>query len=186
MSIRRKNHIMNIRRDRFAHGITTSMQTIALLPIKITKQEEIIMANLNNFGIVSGRLTKDPTVFANSDGSKKIMVTVAAKNNYKGKDGKRGTQFVDLQAFVSAKSAKSPFDYLEKGDKVKFGFSVRNNNYTDKQGVAHYEQILWIEDTELEETKASKAARAAREPQAEAAAAGVVPAADDDSQPFDE
>ena len=35
------------------------------------------MANLNNHGLVKGRLTRDVTVLTNGDGSKKVLMTVA-------------------------------------------------------------------------------------------------------------
>lgn len=139
------------------------------------------MANIRNLGIVEGRLTKDPVVFENSDGSKKVMVTVAVQDNYKNANtGERGTQFINLEAFVSNKSkGLGAFDYMKKGDLVGFEYTVRSNNYTDKEGVQHYGQVLFIQSTDLKETKKSQAARATANA---ASAAADMPATDE--EPF--
>lgn len=120
------------------------------------------MANIRNFGIAEGRLTKDPAVFTNSDDSKKVMVTVAVQDNYKSKTtGERNTQFINLEAFISNKSkGLGAFDYMHKGDLVGFEYTIRSNNYTSKNGVAHYDQVLFIQSTDLKETKKAQAARA--------------------------
>lgn len=141
------------------------------------------MANIRNIGIAEGRLTKDPVVFNNSDGSKKVMVTVAVQDNYKNSGtGERGTQFINLEAFISNKSqGLGAFDYMHKGDLVGFEYTVRSNNYTDKDGVAHYGQVLFIQSTDLKETKKSQAARATSSP---AAAAADMPAPANEEEPF--
>lgn len=128
--------------------------------------------NIRNHGMVVGRLTKDPVVFTNGDGSRKIMVTVATQDNYKNANGERGTQFVALEAFVSNKSnTLGAFDYMHKGDLVGFEYSVRSNNYVDKAGKTHYGQVLFIQSTDLMESRKAQAARATAN--AEAAAANM-------------
>lgn len=141
------------------------------------------MANIRNIGIAEGRLTKDPVVFNNSDGSKKVMVTVAVQDNYKNSTtGERGTQFINLEAFISNKSkGLGAFDYMHKGDLVGFEYTVRSNNYTDKEGNAHYGQVLFIQSTDLKETKKSQAARATSNA---AAAAADMPAPANEEEPF--
>lgn len=37
------------------------------------------MKNIRNYGVATGRLTRDVTVFTNKDGSRKIKFTVAAQ-----------------------------------------------------------------------------------------------------------
>lgn len=136
--------------------------------------------NIRNCGTVIGRLTKDPVIFNNGDGSRKIMVTVAAQDNYKNANNERGTQFVALEAFVSNKSnGLGAFDYMHKGDLVGFEYTVRNNNYTDKNGNNHYGQVLFIQSTDLMESRKSQAARATANA---ASAAADMP--DADEEPF--
>lgn len=141
------------------------------------------MTNIRNIGIAEGRLTKDPVVFNNSDGSKKVMVTVAVQDNYKNSTtGERGTQFINLEAFISNKSkGLGAFDYMHKGDLVGFEYTVRSNNYTDKEGNARYGQVLFIQSTDLKETKKSQAARATSNA---AAAAADMPAPANEEEPF--
>lgn len=139
------------------------------------------MANIKNMGIAIGRLTKDPVVFPNKDGSKKVMITLAVQDNYKAADGTRGTQFIALEAFVSNKNTgKSVYDYMHKGDKVGVEYTVRTNNYKDsKTGEDVYSQVLFIQSADLSfETKASQATRGTDAP----AAAGAV----EDDAPFAE
>lgn len=112
------------------------------------------MTNLRNFGTVIGRLTRDVAVFPNKDGSRKVMVNVAVQDNYTGKDGKKGSQFIALEGFIrSDKKDNGVYDHMHKGDLVGIGFSVRNNNYTDKNNQNVYSQILFIENVDLMESK---------------------------------
>lgn len=119
------------------------------------------MANIKNYGVAIGRLVKDPVVFSNKDGSKKVMITLAVQDNYKSADGTKGSQFIALEAFVSNKSTgNTVYDYMHKGDKVGVEYTVRTNNYKDAKGEDVYSQVLFIQSADLSfETKASQAAR---------------------------
>lgn len=116
--------------------------------------------NMNNFAVLRGRLTADPAVFANKDGSSKVKFTIAAENNYKNKDGKREAQMIPVEAFTKD-FAKSPFASIHKGDKVSLECSLRNNNYTDKDGKQVYSTIVFVESIQFEESKSVTEARAA-------------------------
>lgn len=128
------------------------------------------MTNINtcNTGKVIGRVSKK-TVLPNKDGSKKIFIQIASQDNYKNKDGKRGTQFVPLEAFVN-KDAKTNgvFDHMNVGDLVSVAYEVRNNNYEDKNGEMQYGIVLVIKSVDLLESKKTTEARQAAK--AEAAA----------------
>lgn len=134
--------------------------------------EEINM-NMNNYAILRGRLVSDPAVFANKDGSSKVKFTVACENNYKGKDGKRDSQMIPVEAFTKD-YAKSPFSMIHKGDKVSLECSLRNNNYVDKDGKQVYSTIVFVENIQFEESKSVTEARAA-ENAAKAAATSAAP-----------
>ena len=127
------------------------------------------MLNIDNFGMVDGRLTEDPVVFTNSDGSRKVRIKVAVQDNYMTKDNKRGTQFIPLEAFVPADKGLGLYENMGEGDKVKAEFSLRNNNYTDKDGVAHYELIAVIDSIKKQEPKSVTDARKAAKAQEAAA-----------------
>ena len=125
--------------------------------------------NTRNFGIAEGRLTRDPYIAENKDGSRKVMLTIAAQDNFKSKDGTRKSQFINLEGFIPAKSEDTVYNLIHKGDMVGIEYSVRTNNYTDKSGETVYSQVLFIQSVDLKETKKSIAARAGdAQPEAEA------------------
>ena len=120
------------------------------------------MKNIRNYGMVTGRLTADPDVRVNADGSRKVRFTVAVQNSYADKDGKRGSQFLPLEAFISAdRSGDGAYGCINGGDLVSCSYTVNNNNYTDKHGQKVYGLVLLVSEIALLETKASKAARRA-------------------------
>jgi single-stranded DNA-binding protein len=108
------------------------------------------MSNPSNSVNAIGIVTKDAKVFPNKDGSRKIKFTVAVKDSYKGKDGKRGAQFVPFEAFVPAsKQTNGVFDYIKKGQMVAVSAEVRNNNYTDANGEMKYGIVLVVTSVDL-------------------------------------
>lgn len=116
-----------------------------------------------NFAVTIGRLTKDPAIFNNSDGSKKVLLTIAAQDNFKGKDGSRGAQFVSIEALVRAdKKDLGAYGYMHKGDLVNIQSSIRTNNYKDKNGEDVFSQVLFAESTTLLEGKNVTNARKAK------------------------
>lgn len=142
------------------------------------------MINMRNFGIVEGRLVREPQVFANKDGSRKVKFTIAAQDNFKSKDadGKpvKNSQFIQLEAFINKDhTGETVYDLMHKGDMIGAQYSVRSNNYTNDKGETIYCQILVAESIDLKETKATVAARAAKaETPAEAPATDDTPFAE--------
>lgn len=117
--------------------------------------------NIKNFGVIVGRLTKNPVIFNNSDGSRKVMLTVAAQQNYKNAANERGTDFISLEAFVSNKSqGLGVYEYMHSGDMVGLSYTVKSNSY-EKNGETVYTQVLQVTDVDLMESKAAQARRAA-------------------------
>jgi len=142
--------------------------------------------NTSNFGIAQGRLTKDPVFFDNKDGSKKVMITVAAQDSFKNASGERTTQFIQLEGFISNKSnGIGVYAYMHKGDMVNVAYGVRTNNY-EKDGKTVYSQVLSINGVQLLETKKNQAARTANAVAAEQAKAEATAAIADDDAPFEE
>ena len=132
---------------------------------------EVLFMNQRNFGIAEGRLTKDVVIFPNSDGSKKAMVTVAVQDNFAGKDGKKDSQFINLEAFIPAgKDSNGVYDLMHTGDLVGLEYTVRTNNY-EKDGEMQYGQVLLIQNVDLKESKAVTDARMAGKATAAAPAA---------------
>ena len=120
------------------------------------------MFNLNNYGVATGRLTADPFVYQNADGSQKVRITLATNDNYKNADGKRSTQFLPFEAFIPAERNLGVFSMIHSGDKISVAYTVKNNNYRDKTtNEMIYGIILQIEKISLEESKATTTARQA-------------------------
>ena len=116
----------------------------------------------NNFQLV-GRLTQDPQVFDNQDGSKKVRIILAAKDNFQGKDGTYGSQFIPCEGFVTkesvAKNGIGVYANMHKRDMVGVTGQIQNNNYKDKDGVDHFDITLHIETRDLLEPKSITDAR---------------------------
>ena len=87
------------------------------------------MINMLNVGQVTGRLTRDPHIATNRDGSRRVFLTVAASDAYLSRDGKRGAQFVPLEAFIPANRGDGIYALLDAGSAISAAYSVRNNNY---------------------------------------------------------
>lgn len=118
------------------------------------------MKNIRNYGVVTGRLTRDPEIRINADGSRKVRFTVAAQDSFTDREGKRGSQFLPLEAFIAAgNKGNGAYDYIGEGDLVSCSYTVNNNNYTDKHGQKVYGLTLLVDDIAMLETKAAKEAR---------------------------
>ena len=115
--------------------------------------------NSRNFGTATGRLTKDPVTFNNSDGSKKAIVTLALRDNFKGSDGNVGSQFVDFTGFVAKDTTSSVYDMIHEGDLVSVTFELRNDNWTDKSGQQHFDLVLRVTGVDMLEPKSVTEAR---------------------------
>lgn len=113
------------------------------------------MMNLNNYGMLTGRLAKDPLVFDNKDGSRKVKLTLAVQNNYRNKDtGEHEAQFIPLEAFIpSGKTGLGAYDYMHKGDKITVQYAVKVTHYTDVSSADIYAVVLQIENVRLDETR---------------------------------
>lgn len=133
--------------------------------------------NQNNFGILNGRLTKDPVSFENKDGSKKVLVTVAVDNNYTSRDGKRHSQFISAEAFVPATvEGLGVFEHVAKGDMVGLMTHLESDQYT-KDGQTVYSQKVVIDGVDFKESRATTQARLAqRAVEANEAASAGAPA----------
>ena len=119
------------------------------------------MTNLNNYGIIEGRLTKEPKILANKDGSHKVFITIAAQDNFvSGPKKERATQFVNLEAFVSKDKTKSVYDSMATGDKIAVQYRVETPSY-EKDGQTVYRTVLTVESVQFKESKSEKDARQA-------------------------
>lgn len=113
---------------------------------------------MRNLVTLTGRLTKDPVVFENADGSKTVMVDIAVQNSFTNKDGKRDSQFIKSQAFVKA-GAKSlgPYEHIKKGDLVGLNGELRSTQYVSKEtGKTVYAQYVFINSVDMYQSAAKR------------------------------
>lgn len=111
---------------------------------------------MRNLVTLTGRLTKDPVVFTNKDGSKTVMVDIAVQNSFVNKNGKRDSQFIKTQAFVKS-GAKSlgPYAHIKKGDLVGLNGELRSTSYINKStGKSEYAQYVFLNSVDMHQSAA--------------------------------
>ena len=87
--------------------------------------------------ILMGRLTADPELRQTPSGVSSCRFSVAVNRNYTSKEtGERQTDFINVVAW--RQTAEFICKYFQKGSPITVIGSMRNNNYTDSNGVKHY------------------------------------------------
>lgn len=87
--------------------------------------------------ILMGRLTADPELRQTPSGISSCKFTVAVDRGFKSKDtAERQADFIRVTAWRA--SAEFVSKYFSKGKMIIVEGSLRNNDYTDKDGVKHY------------------------------------------------
>lgn len=87
--------------------------------------------------ILMGRLTANPDYKQTPQGSPVCRFTIAVNRNYVSKNsGQREADFIDVEAW----NAQADFvsRYFSKGKPIIVEGSLKNNNYTDQNGIKHY------------------------------------------------
>lgn len=105
--------------------------------------------NPRNFGIAIGRLGRDPKFYQNRDGSQKVLMSLAVRQNFKSADGTRGVDWVDLEAFIPANAGAGVYPLLKKGTKLQAMYAVSTSTYVDGNGDSQRKQVLRITNIEL-------------------------------------
>ena len=96
--------------------------------------------------ILMGRLTADPDYRQTPNGVAVCRFTIAVNREYQ-KDKEQEADFFICQAWRNtAKFVKSCFC---KGKPITIEGSIRNNNYTDKNGVTHYSVEVLVSHAEF-------------------------------------
>lgn len=94
--------------------------------------------------ILFGRLVRDPETRQTQSGIFVCKFTVACDRQFKNQQtGERECDFIECQAWRQA--AEFVGRYFNKGDAITVEGSLRNNNYTDNNGVKHYGYIVMAE-----------------------------------------
>jgi single-stranded DNA-binding protein len=104
------------------------------------------MTNPANSGSIIGRLAQDIKTFANTDGSRKLLITVAVEDNFKsGSEQKAQTSFVQVETFVGAGKTAGGWDRVHKGDQIAVQFHIDAKPYVNGQGETVYPQKLIVD-----------------------------------------
>lgn len=93
--------------------------------------------------IIMGRLTKDVETKQTQSGNALCRFTVAVDRSFINKQtGNRETDFLECTAF--GKTAEFVGRYFSKGKMILVEGEMRNNNYTDNNGVKHYSNNIAV------------------------------------------
>lgn len=145
------------------------------------------MRNMNtrNYGVVIGRLVRQPKVYENRDGSHKVLYTLAVTRNFSNKEGKRDSDFVNLEAFLPARSQpdQSVYSCIRVGELVAVRYTIRTSTYTDANGESRFGTSLLTQDVELLECRSPAADQPARGRE-KGETKGGVELPEDDELPF--
>ena len=86
-----------------------------------------------NHVVLIGRLTRDPELrYIAGTGTPVANFAIAVDREFSGKDGKKETDFIDIQ--VWGKQAESCSNYIGKGSLVSVSGSLRIEKYEAKDG----------------------------------------------------
>lgn len=93
-----------------------------------------------------GKLTANPECKQTQNGTAVCRFTVAVNRPYQ-KDKEQEADFISCQAWRSTADFVSR--YFSKGKPIIVEGSLRNNNYTDQNGVKHYSMEVLVSNVEF-------------------------------------
>lgn len=112
--------------------------------------------------ILFGRLTDDPE-FRQTQSQIPVVKFTVAVNRPKSKDKEQEADFVKCEGWRS--TAEFISRYFSKGSAIVIEGQLRNNNYTDSNGVKRYEMKVLIDNVEFGESKKAAEQHGAGAPQ---------------------
>lgn len=89
--------------------------------------------------ILMGRLTKDPELRTTQSGVTMCRFSIAVDRAYS-KGQEKQTDFIDITAW--RQTAEFVSKYFSKGRVILVEGKLQNNNYTDQNGVKHYQNVV--------------------------------------------
>lgn len=102
--------------------------------------------------ILMGRLTRDPEFRQTTSGMAVCRFTVAVDRRFANKQtGEREADFINVSAF--GQSAEFISRYFTKGSMIIVEGGLRNDNYTDNNGVKHYSMQVVADRVSFGESK---------------------------------
>ena len=109
-----------------------------------------------------GRLTRAPEFAPTQSGGPRATFTLAVDHDYKGPDGKRGVDFIDIQCWRSL--AEFAGKYLAKGQMVAVAGRLQVRDYTDREGNKRRAWSVIAEDIYFADSKKADRPPAPEEP----------------------
>ena len=108
---------------------------------------------MNKFMIV-GRTTRDAEIMYSNDGKAVAKFDVAVNRKFAKETDEVKADFFNCVAFGKTAEVFEKCS-VAKGTKLIIEGEVRNNNYTDKDGVKHYATQVVVQSFEFAESKSS-------------------------------
>lgn len=104
--------------------------------------------------ILMGRLTADPELRQTPSGVSMCRFSIAINRSFVSKEtGERQTDFINVVAW--RQTADFVAKYFNKGKMIIVEGSLRNNNYTDQNGVKHYSMDVQADNVTFGESKSA-------------------------------
>lgn len=104
--------------------------------------------------ILMGRLTRDPEFRQTTSGIPCCRFSVAVSRQFADKQtGEREADFIDCIAWRT--SAEFVSRYFHKGSMIIVEGALRNDNYTDNNGVKHYRMNVQVDNVSFGESKSA-------------------------------
>lgn len=110
-----------------------------------------------NKAILMGRLTADPELRQTPSGIASCRFTIAINRKFKNQQtGEYEADFINCIAW--RQTAEFVSKYFSKGKMIIVEGSLRNNNYTDQNGVKHYSMNVQADSVMFGESKSASTA----------------------------
>jgi len=104
------------------------------------------MNTLRNRVQLIGNLGTDPEVKTITGGKKMARLVLATNETYKNQKGEKVTETTWHNLTAWGNNAEIAEKYLEKGSELAVEGKLKNNNYTDKDGVKRYTTEIEISE----------------------------------------
>ncbi len=95
---------------------------------------------MTNVVILQGRLTRDVEMRQTTSGKAVAKFSIATNSGFKNQNGEEQVTFTECTAW--GKTAEFMNRYFQKGTQLIVEGELRNNNYTDRDGVKHYGMLV--------------------------------------------
>lgn len=135
--------------------------------------------NPNNNLTIVGRLANDPKFFPNQDGSRTVLLTIYAQDNFKS-GGEYRSQALPVEIFLPASWGNQPYDLIGQGDLVNMAAHLEMQTY-ERNGSQVYDlkvvgdRIALLESKATTQARRAQKAQQAQQPQAQAQTAQFAP-----------